>query len=477
MRKSISGVLMSTLLVSTAAVAQTPTGTTGPLRPDQTAFRELYKELVETNTALSSGSCTQASAQIAARLRAAGMPDGQITLFSTPEHPKEGGIVAVYPGTSKKLKPILLLAHLDVVEAKREDWTRDPFKLIEEDGYFYGRGTFDDKGQAAVWADTLIRFQQQGYKPARTVKMALTCGEESSVPFNGVAWLTQNRRELIDAEFALNEGGGGRTATRGGPVVVQTIQVGEKSGQNFRIEATNIGGHSSIPIRDNAIYQLADALVRVRAHEFPAVLSDTTRVFFSQAGKARGGAMGAAMQAIAANPGDAAAAAELDKDSTFHSMLRTTCVATLLDGGHAVNALPQRAGALINCRIFPGETTAAVRLALIKAIADPGISVTLMPPVRPVAPPPPLDPRVLGPMQQVAARHFPGVPMLPTMSTGGTDAKYLGNAGIPTYGAPGIWADADLNGIHGLNERLEVRSLYKGRDYLFDLGKAYAGGK
>ena len=457
------------LIAASSALAQT-----APLRPDQAEFRSLYKELVETNTTLSSGSCTLAAERMAARLKSAGFADSQLTLFATPDHPKDGGLVAIYPGSSKTLKPILLLAHLDVVEAKREDWTRDPFTLIEEDGYFYGRGTFDDKGQAAVWTDTLIRFQKAGYKPGRTVKLALTCGEETMTAFNGAEWLTKNRRELIDAEFALNEGGGGRTERRGGPVTIQTIQVGEKSSQSFRIEAINVGGHSSIPIRDNAIYQLADALMRVRALEFPVVLSDTTRAYFTQAGKARGGAMGAAMQAIAVDSNDAAATAMVDTDRTFHSMLRTTCVATLLDGGHAANALPQRAGALVNCRIFPGETTETVRVALITAIADPKMTVTLLLPVRPVAPPPPLDPKVTEPMQKVGARYFPGITMIPTMSTGGTDAKYLGTAGIPTYGVPGIWSDPDLNGIHGLNERLEVRSLYQGRDYLYDLVKALA---
>lgn len=473
MKKTLIALCAATTLTAPALAQQTA----APLRPDQASFRALYQELVETNTSLSVGSCTQAAEQIAVRLRSAGMPDSQITVFSTPEHPKEGGIVAIYPGTSKSARPMLLLAHLDVVEARREDWTRDPFKLIEEDGYFYGRGTFDDKGMAAVWADTLIRFTQDGYKPRRTVKMALTCGEESLVAFNGAEWLSANRRDLIDAEFALNEGGGGRTDKRGGPVTVQTIQVGEKSSVSYRIEAINVGGHSSIPVRDNAIYQLADALIRVRANEFPVTLSETTRAFFAKAGKGRGGAVGAAMQAIAVNPEDKAAEALLNNDRTMHSMLRTTCVATLLDGGHAVNALPQRAGANINCRIFPGHTTEEVRLALIGAIGDQGISVTTVQPVKPIAPPPPLDPKVLGPMEQVGARHFPGLAFIPTMSTGGTDAKYTGNVGIPTYGVAGIWADPDLNGIHGLNERLEVRSLYKGRDYLFDLVKVYAGGK
>ena len=475
MRKLIGVVLGASLLAGHAQAQTAPAAP--PLRPDQAAFRELYKELVETNTTLSAGNCTLAAERMAARLRAAGMPADRVNVLFTSEHPKEGSLVAIYPGTSKKLKPMLLLAHIDVVEANRADWTRDPFTLIEEGGYFYGRGTFDDKGMAAVWVDTLIRFARAGYKPARTVKLALTCGEETIYAFNGAEWLVNNRRDLIEAEFALNEGGGGRTDKKGGEVTVQTVQVGEKAMQNFRIEATNPGGHSSIPIRDNAIYQLADALLRIREHRFPVVLSDTTRVFFAKSGAARGGPMGAAMQAIAANPNDTAAETLLNTDRTFHSMLRTTCVATLLDGGHATNALPQRAGANINCRIFPGQKAEEIRDALVAAVNDKGMSVTITPPVRPVAPPPPLDPKVIGPMERVAAKHFPGIAVIPTMSTGGTDAKYTGSAGIPTYGVAGIWADPDLNGIHGLNERLEVRSLYKGRDYLFDLVKVYAGGK
>ncbi len=470
------GVLLGASLLAGQAQAQAQTAPS-PLRPDQASFRALYKELVETNTTLSAGSCTLAAERMAVRLKAAGMPADRVNVFFTSKNPKEGSLVAVYPGTSKKLKPILLLAHIDVVEANRADWTRDPFTLIEEDGYFYGRGTFDDKGMAAVWVDTLVRFARDGYKPARTVKLALTCGEETTFAFNGAEWLVNNQRELIDAEFALNEGGGGRTDKKGGTVTVQTVQVGEKAMQNYRIEATNPGGHSSIPVRDNAIYQLADALLRIREHRFAVVLSDTTRVFFAKSGAARGGPMGAAMQAIAANPNDTAAEAILNTDRTFHSMLRTTCVATLLDGGHANNALPQRAGANINCRIFPGQNAETIRDALIAAVNDPEMSVTITPPVRPIAPPPPLDPKVIGPMERLAARHFPGIALIPTMSTGGTDAKYTGSAGIPTYGVAGIWADPDLNGIHGLNERLEVRSLYKGRDYLFDLVKVYAGGK
>ena len=443
------------------------------LRPDQTAFLAIYKELVETNTTLSAGSCTLAAQRMAAHLLSAGFPQSDITFFSVPEHPKDGGVVAVLPGTSKKAPAMLLLGHLDVVEAKREDWTRDPFTLIEENGYYYGRGTSDMKAMVATWVDDLARFKSQGYHPKRTIKMALTCGEESTNAFNGAEWLAKNRPQLIQAAFALNEGGGGRSDGHG-KVVVETIQVGEKAVQNFRIETTNPGGHSSVPIRDNAIYELADALVKIREHEFPVKLTDTTRAYFAKTGATLEGEMGQAMRAIAQNPADAQAAAVLSKDRSYHSMLRTTCVATLLDGGHANNALPQRAGANINCRIFPGETVAGTRAALEAVIADPKLKVTIELPERPLAIPPPLDPRIIGPATKLVSKYFPGVPLVPSMSTGATDGIFLEAIGIPTYGAPGGWGDPDGNGTHGLNERRSVRSLFVGRDFLTDLVKLYA---
>ena len=460
--------------LTAAAVAISPAQGIAQTRPDQQVFFALYKELVETNTTLSVGSCTQAAAQIGTRLKAAGFTDPQITYFSVPDHPREGGIVAVLPGSDARAKPILLLAHLDVVEARREDWTRDPFKLVEENGYIYARGLADDKHMAAVWADTMIRFRQSGYRPKRTVKMALTCGEETTYAFNGAQWLAQNRPDLIAAEFALNEGGGGDTDGHG-KLVSQTMQVGEKAVQNFRVEATNPGGHSSIPVRENAIYDLADALVKLRDHEFAVELTDTTRTYFRTVAKAKGGEEGAALLAIAANPNDDAAAAIVGRDRTWHSMLRTTCVATLLDGGHANNALPQRAGANINCRMFPGRTVAETQAELTRVIGNPRLTLTPVPPLRPVAVPPPLDPKVMGPATTLAARYFPGVPVSPVMSTGATDGIFLEAIGIPTYGVPGPWGDPDGNGVHGLNERMEVRSVYVGRDYLFDLVKAYAG--
>lgn len=442
-------------------------------RPDQLAFRDIYKELVETDTTLSAGSCTLAAERMAARLTAAGFADSQLTLFADPAHPKEGGLVAVYPGTSKTAKPILLIAHIDVVEAKRADWERDPFRMVEEDGYFYGRGTADDKAQAAVWVDTLIRFRKENYKPKRTVKVALTCGEETNGAFNGAEWLAANRRDLIDAEFALNEGGGGDSDGKG-KVIGQSVQVGEKTFANFRLETRNPGGHSSAPVPDNAIYQLAAALTKIGQYEFPLEMTDTTRRFFAEAGAARGDETGRAMAALAKDPTDKAAEAIVNADRFLHSNLRTTCVATLLDGGHAPNALPQRAGANVNCRIFPGHPIEEIKAELERVIGDPGVTVTQLPPKRPAPPAPPLDPRVIGPMQTLVDKYWPGLKVIPAMANGYTDATFLGAAGIPTYGIPGMWGDPDGNGAHGLDERMEVRSVYVGRDYMFDLVKAYA---
>ncbi|MBL9068422.1 MAG: M20/M25/M40 family metallo-hydrolase [Sphingopyxis sp.] len=462
-----------TTLLGSALLATTPAAAQDAPRADQLAFRDLYKELVETNTTLSSGSCTLAAERMAARMKAAGFPDGRLTLFATPDHPKEGGLVAIYPGTSKTAKPILLIAHIDVVEAKREDWERDPFRMVEENGYFYGRGTLDDKAQAAVWVDALIRFQKEGYKPKRTIKLALTCGEETNGAFNGAEWLAANKRDLIDAEFALNEGGGGDSDGKG-TVIGQSVQVGEKTFANFRLETRNPGGHSSVPVRDNAIYQLARALTKIDEHEFPVEMTDTTRRFFAEAGAARNDDIGKAMVALAKDNGDKAAEAIVNGDRFLHGNLRTTCVATLLDGGHAPNALPQRAGANVNCRIFPGHSIESIRDELAKVIGDPGVTVTQLPPKRPAPPAPPLDPRIIGPMERLVAKYWPGLKVIPSMANGYTDATFLGAAGIPTYGIPGIWGDPDGNGVHGLNERAEVKAVYVGRDFMFDLVKAYA---
>jgi len=465
MKRVASGVLAWAVLVAPAH-AQT-------LTPEQAKFRALYQELVETDTSITTGSCTALADKVEVHLRAAGYGDADITRFAVADHPKEGGLVVILPGSSKTLKPILLLGHIDVVAAKREDWTRDPFKLVEEKGYFWGRGTADMKAMDAIWIDLMMRLKAEKTRLKRTLKLALTCGEETSWAFNGAQWLAKNKPELIAAEFALNEGGGGRTDGNG-KLVTASLHVGEKFAVNYRIEARNVGGHSSAPIKDNAIYELADALAKIRDYEFPLKFTDTTRAYFAKAGAARGDAIGKAMVALSANPNDKAAEATVNTDKSLHSMLRTTCVATLLDGGHANNALPQRAGANINCRIFPGETPDQVREMLAAAIGDSKMTVVQTDDRGPVGVPPPLNPKIVGPAEKLVAKYHPGVPLIPTMSTGATDGIYLEAIGIPSYGPPGLWGDPDGNGTHGLNEHEAVDAVYSGRDFLSELVRIYA---
>jgi acetylornithine deacetylase/succinyl-diaminopimelate desuccinylase-like protein len=461
-----AAVLLAGCAIAPGAQAQAP-------RPDQLQFRALYKELVETNTTLSSGSCTLAATRMAAHLKAAGFPESDLIPFGVPDHPKEGGLVAILPGKDPKAKAVLMLAHLDVVEARREDWTRDPFTLVEENGFFYARGAADDKSMASIWVDTMARLKAEGFRPRRTLKMALTCGEETNGAFNGAEYLAKNRRDLIDAAFAINEGGGGNLDSAGKPIF-QGIQVGEKLSQNYRLEVTNPGGHSSRPLPDNAIYHLANALVRIQAYRFPVMFSDTTRDYFTRLEATETPAQKAAIVALLKNPEDAAARATLETDPDKNSILHTNCVATLLDAGHATNALPQRARANINCRIFPGTSSEAVRRTLEQAIADPQVKVT-MPEVRNAASaPPPLDPKVLGPAEKLAAQTWPGLPQVRLMSAGATDGSFLTPVGIPTYGISGDFGDPDGDGVHGLNEHVRVKVLYDSRDYLFRLVKIYA---
>lgn len=464
------------LLASPPILAQSQSQSQSePQREDQTRFRALYKELVETNTTLSAGSCTLAAERMAAHLKAAGYPDADLTLFSVPEHPKDGGLVAVLPGRDRAAKPILLLAHLDVVEAKREDWTRDPFTFIEENGFFFGRGVSDDKVQAAIFTDTMMRLRAEK-RPRRTVKLALTCGEETTGAFNGAEWLTKNRRELIDAEFALNEGGGGRVDPQGKPLALG-IQVSEKVYQDFTLEVTNPGGHSSLPRPDNAIYQLATALGHIQAYKFPVTVDDTTRAFWSGTAKIVP-SLAPAMTAIAANPNDTLAEGLLARDPLFNSTLRTTCIPTLIEGGHAQNALPQRARANVNCRIFPGTPIETVQAKLAELVGDPAVKVTPKDRAgKPIGHPAPLRSAIVAPAEKLGTEMYPGLPLIPTMSTGASDSIYLAAAGIPSYGVPGILYEYDGGGIHGLNERIRVKSVYDGRNYLYRLIRAYADSK
>ena len=476
-------------LIPALVVANAPSAWAAP-GPDEGAFRATYRTLVETDTTLAHGDCTVAATRMADILRAAGFSDDRLIAYAAPDHPREGGLVAILPGHSATLKPLLLVAHIDVVEARREDWPRDPFALTETAGYFHARGAYDDKAHAAIFVDAMANLARTHAKPKRTIKLALTCGEETNGAFNGAQWLSANRRDLIDAAFALNEGGGGRTdgalneggggrtdgksIGTGGKVIAQTIQVGEKTFANFVLETRNRGGHSSAPRPDNAIYQLAHALDRIEAHTFPVEFTPTTTVYFHDVGTARGGPMGQAMIALAADPTDKAALWRVDTDAFLHSNIRTTCVATMLDAGHAPNALPQRARATVNCRIFPGHTVDAIGHELERVIGDRDVTVTALAPLRPAPPPPPLDPLVIDPARKLVAKYWPGVTLVPAMANGYTDATFLTAAGIPTYGVPGLWGDPDGNGVHGLDERIAVQSLLTGRLFLDDLIRAYA---
>ena len=467
-RRVAAGVAAALLCASAAQAAERPA--TGV--PGQAAFRELYRSLVEIDTTAEHGSCTRAAEAMAGRLRAAGYPDADVRVLTPPGRPRDGNLSAVLHGGDPKVAPILLLAHIDVVEARREDWTRDPFTLVEESGYFYGRGASDDKAMAASFVDALIRYRKEGFRPRRTIKLALTCGEETPDVFNGVQWLLANHPDVLQAAFALNEGAGGRL--EGDRRVYLAIQAGEKVYQDFTVWATNPGGHSSRPVRDNAIYHLAAAVTRLAAYDFPIRLNQATRLHFERMSAIVGGAQGAAMKAALADPPPPEAIAAIAADPGYNSMMRTTCVATMISGGHALNALPQRASADINCRILPEETVEATERTLARVLADPTLRIEPAGEKSPVSPAPPLTPAILGPAEAVAGQLWPGVPLVPTMSTGATDGRFLLAHGIPTYGLSGMFGEPDGGGVHGLNERIRVRSLYEGREFLYRVVKLYA---
>ncbi|GAC1347507.1 MAG: M20/M25/M40 family metallo-hydrolase [Myxococcales bacterium] len=443
--------------------------------PEQQRLRDIYRELIEINTTESSGSCTAAAEAMAARLKAAGLPAEQMQIIAPPGQPKKGNLVARLRGTGGK-KPLLLLAHVDVVEAKREDWQRDPFKLVEENGYFYARGAFDDKAMAAVLVANLARYQREGYRPARDLILALTCDEEI-VPsgYDGVDFLLKNHRALIDAEFALNEGGAG-FLDKDGKYVHMTIQAAEKVFQSYRLEVTNPGGHSSLPVKDNAITHLAVGLARLGAYDFPVKLTPITRGYFERLAKLVSGQQAADIRAALRTPPAPAALSRLMQDRNANAQIHTTCVATMLEAGHATNALPQRARAVVNCRILPGEPVEEVQKTLVRVLADDKIVVTPIGTAT-LSPPSPLVPEIVEPTEQVSAELFPGVPVLPAMLAGATDGRFLDNAGIPTYGICGMFRDPDGSGVHGLNERIRVKSLYDGQEFLYRVVKRIGGGR
>ena len=458
-----------TLGVASSAALAAPTSD-----PTEPAFRSLYKQLVEINTTRSVGSCTQAAEAMRSHLLAAGIPAADAHVIAPPDRPQDGALVALLRGRDANLKPLLLLAHIDVVEAKREDWVRDPFKLVEEGGWFYARGASDDKAMAAVFTDSLVRYRAAGYLPRRGIKLALTCGEETAEIFNSVRWLTKEMPDVLDAAFALNEGAGGELDANGKPVALQ-VQAGEKVYQDFDLTISDDGGHSSRPKKHNPITQMGAALERLGAYTFPVAVNDATRGYFEAQSKLVAPAVAADMRAVLRNPADDAAASRLwDINPNWNGMLRTTCVATMINGGHAPNALPQHVTTNVNCRILPGVQVADVQQTIARVLADNAIKVAPRGELGTSTKAPPLNAAILGPVRAVAEGIWPGVAIVPTMSPGATDGRYLNAAGVPTYGISGMFHDAEGSHAHGLNERIRVKSLLDGRQFLYALVKRYA---
>lgn len=427
--------------------------------------RDLFAELIEINTTDAQGSVTEAAEAMAARLLAEGFPAEDVRVLGP--HPRKGNLVARLRGTGSR-RPLLLLAHLDVVEARREDWSFDPFAFLEQDGYYYGRGTSDDKAMAAIWIANLIRLVREGHVPNRDIVVALTADEEGG-DYNGIDWLLQNHRPLVDAAYALNEGGGGQI--KNGKHLLNEVQLSEKVYLSFRLEVKNPGGHSSLPVKDNAIYHLAEGLARLARFDFPVVLNDGTRVFFERMAEIETGEVAADMKAVTQVPPDPAAVSRLATSAYYNALMRTTCVATMLEAGHAENALPQTAVAVVNCRMLPGSSVEGVRQTLVDAVADEAIAITAMGAPTP-SPPSPLDPEIMQPIERITEALWPGVPVVPTMLTGATDGLYLRNAGIPTYGVSGLFEDIDDNRAHGRDERIGVKAFFEGQEFLYRLVRA-----
>jgi acetylornithine deacetylase/succinyl-diaminopimelate desuccinylase-like protein len=443
------------------------------LTPDQQLAREIYKELIEINTADSVGNTTTAANAVAKRFRDAGFPESDI--FQGGARADKGNIVVRYRGSGAR-KPLMLLAHLDVVQALKSDWSADldPFKFTERDGYYYGRGTSDDKAMASIFVANLIRFKREGYVPDRDIILVLTADEEGG-GFNGVRWLLQNHRDKIDAEFALNEGGGG--ALRDGKPFINSVGAAEKVSANFTVTVSNRGGHSSVPRDDNAIYQLAAALVKIGAYQFPVYLNPVTKAFFEKTATIETPEVGAAMRRIVANPTDAAALAVVSRDPRNPALLRTNCVATMLSGGHARNALPQTATANINCRVAPGHDPANVRESLMKAVNDTGVEFSRAAAMS-NATPSPLTPELMRAIEKVTREVFgPDVAVIPTMGTGATDSRLLRAAGIPGYGTSGLFGDPNDGRAHGKDERVMIKWYYESQNYLYRLVKELSSAK
>jgi acetylornithine deacetylase/succinyl-diaminopimelate desuccinylase-like protein len=463
MSSKISRAVVALASVSLFSITAARAQSTRP-GPEQQLAHDIYKEFIEIRSGYTTGATTPVAEAAAARLKAAGFPDSDISLGGAID--KKGNLVVRLHGTGKQ-KPLLLLAHTDVVEAKREDWTLDPFLLTEKDGYFYGRGTGDDKAQAAVWIANLIQYKKEGFKPDRDIIVALTADEEGGGPYSGINWLIKNHKDWIDAEYALNEGGWGESLD--GKKISNDVQVSEKYVINFRFEVHNKGGHSSLPVPDNAIYHLAAALDKLSKFGFPLKLNDVTKAYFTAMAKIETGPTKDDLAKVAA--GDQSAMERLAaKSPQFNATLRTTCVATQLEGGHAVNALPQLAAATVNCRVLPEDSLEYVQTTLKQIVADDEVSIkTTEDPL--AGPASPIRPDLFKSIAESSNKIFPGIPVVPMMVMGATDGKYLRIAGIPTYGFQGFFFDRNDIRFHGRDERMPVASFYEGQSFLYDLVK------
>jgi acetylornithine deacetylase/succinyl-diaminopimelate desuccinylase-like protein len=455
-------VLSGTVLAGQGAPAMPP-------ESERLLAREIFKEMVEIKSGYTTGATTPVAEAAARRLRAAGFADAD--LFIGGAIPTKANLVVRYRGTGR-LRPLLLLAHIDVVEAKREDWSMDPFTFVERDGYFYGRGTGDDKAQAAIWIANLIRYKREGFKPDRDIIVALTADEEGGGPYNGVEWLLKNKRDLIDAEFCVNEGGWGESV--GGKRISNNIQVSEKYVLNYRLEVRNKGGHSSLPVADNAIYHLAGALDRLSRFAFPLKTNDVTKAYFQALSTIEDASIRDDLAKVAAGSQDAMERVARATPA-WNATLRTTCVATLLEGGHALNALPQLAAANVNCRVLPDETREYVTTTLQRVVADEQVSVAIAGTPR-SGPPSPMREDVMSAVGAITDTLWPGVRAVPMMVMGATDGLHLRAAGIPTYGVQGIFYDRDDIRFHGRDERLKVQSFYEGQTFLYELVKRLTSG-
>lgn len=449
--------IASLLFLGTAQAQQT-------LTPAQAELRAIYQELVEINTTDSVGSCTKAVTAMAQHLKSAGYSDADMQILAPPGKPQKGNLVLRLKGNGTK-RPLLLVAHVDVVEARREDWTRDPFKLVEEDGYFYARGASDNKANAAIHVVNMMAYKRERWVPNRDIILALTCDEEIiPSPTNGVEFLLRNHRALIDAELAFDEGGGGSMDDKGRPEF-QGLKVAEKIYQTFEMVATDRGGHSSVPRRDNPIFDIAEGLTRLAAYQWPVTLTPATRAYYEGMSKLAKGEEAEAYKGILREPMDSAALARLLKNDYQRAMLSNTCGVTMLNAGHAQNALPQRAVVTVNCRILPGSKVAEVQATLQKLMGD---KVRVSPAHEAVeAPASPMRPDLLAAFAEVNAELFPGVPVLITMSVATQDARFLNKAGIWTYGMSGSFRNS--SGTHGLNERMRAAALYEGQAFLAKL--------